>query len=142
MAWRSLADNSIAGRYLRRPGPIGFRRERVETPDGDFVDLDFPGTGLIDGPVVLLLHGLEGSARRGYAIETYRALARRGIRSVGLNFRSCSGELNRTARFYHSGDTGDIRLVARILSARFSGVQFCCISSGTIGSFASTFGRL
>jgi predicted alpha/beta-fold hydrolase len=113
---------TIAGRYLRRPGRISFRRERVETPDGDFVDLDFPLTGPPDGPVVLLLHGLEGSARRGYAIETYRALARVGIRAVGLNFRSCSGELNRTARFYHSGDTADIRLIARLLAGRFPDV--------------------
>lgn len=113
---------TIAGRYLRRPRPLGFRRERIDTPDGDFVDLDFPETGLPDGPIVLLLHGLEGSARRGYAIETYYSLARLGVRSVGLNFRSCSGELNRTARFYHSGDTADIRLVAGILTARFPGV--------------------
>ncbi|HEX6694464.1 MAG TPA: alpha/beta fold hydrolase [Longimicrobiales bacterium] len=118
---------TIAGRYLRRPRSIAFRRERIDTPDGDFVDLDFPETGLSGGPVVLLLHGLEGSARRGYAIETYLALARLGVRSVGLNFRSCSGELNRTARFYHSGDTADIRLVAGILSTRFPGVPLGAI---------------
>ena len=113
---------TIAGRYLRASGPLTFRRERIETGDGDFVDLDFPATGVTDGPVVLLLHGLEGSARRGYAIETYLALARLGIRAVGLNFRSCSGELNRTARFYHSGDTDDIRMVVRLLAARYPDV--------------------
>ncbi|MEO5510211.1 MAG: alpha/beta fold hydrolase [Longimicrobiales bacterium] len=112
---------TIAGRYLRRHPPVPFRRERVDTPDGDFLDLDFaPASDLPgDAPLVLLLHGLEGSARRGYAIETYHALAQRGVRGVGLNFRSCSGEINRAARFYHSGDTGDIRLVARLLRARF-----------------------
>jgi predicted alpha/beta-fold hydrolase len=101
---------------------MAFHRERIDTPDGDFVDLDSPETGLSDGPVVLLLHGLEGSARRGYAVETYHALARRGVRAVGLNFRSCSGELNRTARFYHSGDTADIRLIAGLLADRFPDV--------------------
>jgi uncharacterized protein len=64
-----------------------------------------------DASVVVLFHGLEGSARRGYAINTYRELHQRGIASVGVNFRSCSGESNRTARFYHSGETEDIAFV-------------------------------
>jgi predicted alpha/beta-fold hydrolase len=99
-----------------------FKRERIDTPDGDFLDLDFAPAPRTDSPVVLLLHGLEGSARRGYAIETYRALAQYGVRAVGLNFRSCSGEPNRTARFYHSGETADIGLVARLLADRFPDV--------------------
>jgi len=113
---------TILGRLLRRPEPPAFRRERIELPDGDFVDLDEPVHPLTDGPVVLLLHGLEGSARRGYAINTYRALAAHGIRSVGLNFRSCSGEPNRTARFYHSGETTDIRYILELLAARYPDV--------------------
>jgi predicted alpha/beta-fold hydrolase len=64
-----------------------------------------------DAPLVLKLHGLEGSAHSGYSVELARSLAHRGIRSVGLNFRSCGGEMNRTARFYHSGETGDLALV-------------------------------
>jgi hypothetical protein len=65
------------------------------------------------------LHGLEGSARRGYAISTYNALAANGLRAVGLNFRSCGGEPNLTARFYHSGETGDLRIVLHALEQRF-----------------------
>ena len=113
---------TIAGRYLRRPHPPAFRRERVELPDGDFVDLDFPPPPRPGAPLVLLLHGLEGSARRGYAIITYRELAARGLAAVGLNFRSCSGEPNRAARLYHSGDTEDIRTIARLLRDRFPDV--------------------
>ena len=110
---------TIAGRLLRRPKLPPFERERIDTPDGDFVDLDWPQLGVpAEAPLVLLLHGLEGSARRGYAVHAYRALARRGIAAVGLNFRSCSGEPNRTARFYHSGDTDDIRHVLAVLHAR------------------------
>ena len=56
-----------------------------------------------DAPLVLLLHGLEGSARRSYACETYRQLAQRGVRAVGMNFRSCSGEMNRTRAFTMPG---------------------------------------
>jgi len=100
------------------------RRERVELPDGDFLDLDWAldACGFRpdeQAPLVLVMHGLEGSARSGYALEMYRALARLGIAAVGLNFRSCSGEVNRLPRSYHSGDTGDIRWVLGILRARF-----------------------
>lgn len=122
---------TIAGRLLRRPTPPPFLRERLDTPDGDFLDIDFPpeppGTS-DDSPLVLLLHGLEGSARRGYAINVYRALAAHGIRAAGLNFRSCSGEPNRTPRFYHSGDTEDIRFVLDFLRDRFPRAPL-----GTIG---------
>jgi uncharacterized protein len=124
-AWLPGAHaQTIAGRLLRRAAPPTFRRERVDLPDGDFVDLDhaepaaLTGGAAPDAPIVLLLHGLEGSARRGYAINVYRELAARGVRAVGLNFRSCSGEPNRAARLYHSGDTADIEHVLRLLAAR------------------------
>ena len=59
------------------------------------MDLDVPLAP--DHPVatVVLFHGLEGSARRGYAINTYSELYDRGISAIGVNFRSCSGEPNR-----------------------------------------------
>ena len=114
---------TIAGRLLRRAPAPRFERERIELPDGDFVDLDHVATKKLgdDAPVVLLMHGLEGSARRGYAVNTYGELAIRGVRAVGLNFRSCSGEINRNARFYHSGDTADIEHVLRLLAERYPG---------------------
>jgi hypothetical protein len=66
-----------------------------------------------------LLHGLEGCARSGYAYATYRLAARAGLRPVGMNYRSCSGEMNRTARFYHMGATGDVQQVVRWLREQF-----------------------
>jgi hypothetical protein len=111
------------GRMLRRKDGIIFHRRRINTPDGDFLDLDFPeiaGYLLPEGaPLVLLLHGLEGNARRSYACETYRRLAKLGVRSVGLNYRSCSGEMNRVARFYHSGATDDVALALATLADWF-----------------------
>jgi predicted alpha/beta-fold hydrolase len=110
---------TIIGRFTRHKNGIIFNRRRIDTPDGDFLDLDFPEVAGYplpkNAPLVLLLHGLEGSARRGYAYETYRQLAKLGIRSVGMNYRSCSGEINRVARFYHSGATDDVALVLSIL---------------------------
>lgn len=142
--WLPVAHlQTLAGRFLRpRRSAIRLTRERIETPDGDFLDLDWvaaeevmtarrvaeglapeagrslPSSSGADERLVLVLHGLEGSARRGYALLLYQALAARGIRAVGLNFRSCGGEPNRLARFYHSGETDDARFVLDLLRER------------------------
>ncbi len=114
---------TVAGHYGRVQEGIIFHRWRIDTPDGDFLDLDFPEVaGHLppdDAPLVLLLHGLEGSARSSYAYETYRQLARRGVRSVGINFRSCSGQINRKPYTYHAGATGDVILVLEQLQRWF-----------------------
>lgn len=111
---------TVGARWSRSRRGVRLRRERLTLPDGDFLDLDWADVPARRPPVlVLLLHGLEGSARSGYALETYRQLARYGIPSVGLNFRSCSGELNRGDRLYHSGETDDTRFVIRTLRTRF-----------------------
>jgi predicted alpha/beta-fold hydrolase len=54
-------------------------------------------------------------------LVTYRELLRRGLRPIGLNFRSCGGEPNRRPRFYHSGETGDLRFTLDYLSSRLTG---------------------
>ena len=128
---RGRHAQTIGGRYVRRKRGVRFRRERIDTPDGDFVHIDFadvPGATWADlgdsAPIVVLFHGLEGSARTGYAYETYRLLAGLGVRAVGLNFRSCSGEPNLTPRLYHSGDNRDAALVIDLLRERFGDVPF------------------
>ena len=110
---------TIAGRFLRKARALPLTRERWTTPDDDFVDLDFAPRISDDAPIVVLFHGLEGSALRGYALNSYAELAKHGVSAVGLNFRSCSGELNHAARFYHSGETEDIRFVIARLRERF-----------------------
>ena len=99
-------------RRLRPP----LRRERLELPDGDFVDLDW--TLNASGPIVIILHGLEGSSRSHYARGMLTSLPQHGMRAVLMHFRGCSGEPNRLARAYHSGDTGDIDFLVRTLKAR------------------------
>jgi predicted alpha/beta-fold hydrolase len=96
----------------------------VTTPDGDFVDLDWVrGPAAPGAPVLLVLHGLEGSALSHYAGAMLADAAARGWRGVALNFRSCSGEPNYLPRFYHSGDTGDLDHVMRTLVAREPDIQ-------------------
>ncbi len=123
---------SVTGALIRSRHGVIFYRERIDTPDGDFLDLDIAevvGKPLPEqAPVALLLHGLEGNARRPYALELYRQLAARGVRSVGMNFRSCSGELNRTERMYHAGATDDVALVHDWIDRRFPS-----LSKGMVG---------
>lgn len=101
--------------FRKVPG-INYRRERIDTPDGDFLDLDHSLVG--SDRAVLLSHGLEGDSGRAYMKGMARAFNARGWDSVSLNFRGCSGEPNRTPRTYHSGKTEDIhRAVEHLLSA-------------------------
>jgi uncharacterized protein len=101
---------------------VPLSRERVPTADGDFVDLDWLD-GPAESPLVLVLHGLEGSARSHYVTGLLRLTQARGWRGVALNFRGCSGEQNRRPRFYHSGETGDLDAVVRLLVEREPGVR-------------------
>jgi len=111
---------TIGARLLRSRTGIELRRERLELPDGDFVDLDWVVPDQT-APLVLVLHGLEGSARSKYVLELHRQLAATGLASVGMNFRSCSGEPNRLPRLYHSGETEDLRHVLNLLRERYPG---------------------
>jgi len=98
------------------PPPLGLRRERLITPDNDFIDIDWCGEG--DQPLIILLHGLTGSSRSGYIKGLQRTLLTQGVRSVALNFRGCSGEYNHSARCYHSGETEDIHFLYQTIRLR------------------------
>ncbi len=89
----------------------------MATDDGDFLDLDWLDA-IPSAPLLLVLHGLEGDVTSHYVVGLVQEAAKRGWRAVVLNFRSCSGELNRLPRFYHSGDTGDLDTVIRLVIDR------------------------
>ncbi|MFL5398759.1 MAG: YheT family hydrolase [Myxococcales bacterium] len=92
---------------LFRPGPrVPVRRERWELSDGDFLDVDRMD-GPLEAPLLVVLHGLEGSSSSHYVRGLLGEARARGWRGLALNFRSCSGEPNRLLRSYHSGETGD-----------------------------------
>ncbi len=116
--YRGRHLQTLWGPLLRRGRRPSLRRERLETPDGDFVDLDWLAAGPEGAPLVLILHGLEGSVRSHYAQGLLREAGRLGLRAAVLHFRSCSGEVNRLARLYHSGDTGDLEWVVEGLLKR------------------------
>lgn len=96
------------------------RRERWETPDGDFLDVDLLEAD-VSRPHLLVLHGLEGSSRAGYVAQILRGAAERGWGALAMNFRSCSGEENRLARSYHSGAIEDPLFVIGRMRERIRG---------------------
>jgi predicted alpha/beta-fold hydrolase len=118
-----------SAKLARRHGvaPTRFRRERWDTPDGDFIDVDFalPSAGstvaaATDTPLLVLFHGLEGSSQSHYAQAFAHAAAQRGMAYAVPHFRGCSGELNRAPRAYHSGDFEEIGWVLQRLRSRVS----------------------
>ncbi len=115
---------TLLARALRSPSGPKFRRERIETPDGDFLDVDWAPDPGERAPVVLVIHGLEGSSRRSYIRSVCRDLLARGIRPVAMNFRGCGGEMNRAPRFYHSGETGDPTFLLETIRKRYPERRF------------------
>ena len=108
--------------YARRVhGPMPqFRRERWDTPDGDFVDVDWLD-GAAGETLLVLFHGLEGSTQSQYA-QAFAGFAReRGLSYAVPHFRGCSGELNRAPRAYHSGDWEEINWILRRFRAQHAG---------------------
>jgi len=115
-AWLPGGHAQTIWPLLIKPQPLKLRRERWETPDGDFVDVDHLD-GPRDAPLLVLFHGLEGSANSHYALSTAHACKKAGWRLALPHFRGCSGELNRRPRAYHSGDSDEIDWILRRLYA-------------------------
>lgn len=120
-AWwlRNRHAQTIWRRVIGRTPSLTYRRERLETSDGDFLDLDWlDPPPRPTSPLVIVLHGLEGSSRAKYVLGLLVEASARGWDGVAVNFRSCSGELNRLPRFYHSGETKDVDQIVASLIAR------------------------
>lgn len=124
---RGAHRQTLTAHFTRRKGRLRYRRERWDTPDGDFLDIDFAeadGASWAelghDAPVGLVIHGLGGSAESGYVWDACRELARRGIRPVAMNCRGSSGQPNRRDRLYHAGDDVDPGFVLDRLHERFA----------------------
>lgn len=102
---------------VRRRPRTQLNRQRLELTDGDFIDLDHT-TSATGTAQVLVLHGLEGSSESNYAAGILNALSASGLHAVLMHFRGCSGQANRLARSYHSGETGDLQFVVDHLRRR------------------------
>lgn len=103
---------------LREKAPVD-KNERLELPDGDFIDLAWATGNLPDeAPLVVILHGLGGSVQSRYVSGFMHAFNKVGWRAVLMHFRGASEEPNRLPRAYHSGDTGDLHYLLQVLNQR------------------------
>lgn len=111
--WQNAGHMQTVARALFSKERLPYRRERIDTPDGDFLDLDWYPALEADGRALFVFcHGLEGDSASTYIPLTVHALARHHrFHYLAWNYRGCSGELNRRARFYHLGETEDLATV-------------------------------
>ncbi len=111
--------------YFRPASQFPTTHERFELMDGDFIDAHWVGSKT--GPIVIVLHGLEGSIKSIYANAMLNAIIKQGWRGLFLHFRNCSNNINRSDVTNHIGDTLDIMNIIGIIRHREPNVQLACI---------------
>jgi uncharacterized protein len=107
---------------------LPFERERVITPDGDFLDLDWLKNS--SNSLVIISHGLEGNSRRPYMVGMARHFFLNGFDVLNWNFRGCSEELNKKPIFYHSGATYDLDFVVNHAAGNYENMYLIGFSLG------------
>lgn len=112
--------------YFRKSQPLTTRDQRFELIDGDFIDAQWVGEAS-SGPIVIVLHGLEGSIRSIYANAMLHAIAKEGWRGLFLHFRNCSTNTNRTDFTNHIGDTLDIMNILSIVRHQEPDASIACV---------------
>ncbi|MES2731758.1 MAG: alpha/beta fold hydrolase [Bacteroidota bacterium] len=129
---------TIIPSLLRKVKGVNYRRERIQTPDGDFLDLDWSSTKSLANTdkrspkLAILSHGLEGDSSRPYILGMVRELNAQGWDALAWNFRGCSGETNHQLRFYHSGATDDLGLLVThaLQSGQYTSIALIGFSLG------------
>lgn len=114
---RNAHLQTISPFLLRTPAEIPLRIERLETPDGDFIDIGWSGEHNVGASIAVLIHGLTGGFQSKYLRGLAQRLAANGWRVVILQLRG-AGEPNRTHHLYNHGDTADLRWLWLLLRAR------------------------
>ena len=117
---------------FRRVKGVVYERERIETPDDDFLDLDWlrsPG----NKKLIIITHGLEGNSRAHYMQGTAKYFFQNGWDALAWNCRSCSGEMNRQFRMYHHGDTEDLETVIHHAITQ-GGYEVVCLAGYSMGA--------
>lgn len=103
--------STVYAGILRKIIDFEQKRERIELPDSDFLDLDWSFYGTPTQKVAIIIHGLEGNAQRAYIAGSAKEFNANGYDVCAINLRTCSGETNRLFRSYHSGATEDLDAV-------------------------------
>lgn len=111
--WNGHVHTVYASRY-RKSMQVPYKRERWETPDKDFLDVDLIQHGKRD--LIIIGHGLEGHSRRPYITNTAKLFSDNGWDVCAWNCRSCSGEINRQPKLYSHADTSDLAYIIEKMS--------------------------
>ena len=120
--------NTIYSSLFRRIKRIPFKRKRIETTDNDFLDVDLIDNG--SKKIVILCHGLEGSSNSKYILATAKLLSKNGYSIAAMNYRFCSGEINRQLITYHSGKTDDLHTVINYVLPNYDAIYLVGFSLG------------
>jgi predicted alpha/beta-fold hydrolase len=120
--------NTIYSSLFRKTKPLSFKRKRIETLDKDFLDIDLIENG--SKKIVILCHGLEGSSDSKYIQATAKLLSLNGYSVAAMNYRFCSGEINRQLITYHSGKTDDLHVVINYVLPNYDSVYLVGFSLG------------
>jgi predicted alpha/beta-fold hydrolase len=113
---------------FRKVNAPNYSRERIATPDGDFLDLDWINTK--SNKCVIISHGLEASSNATYVKAMSNYFSKNTFTTCAWNFRGCSGEMNKKFPFYHIGDTNDLETVINHVAKRFSEIYLIGFSIG------------
>lgn len=95
--------------FFSKVGLVPYQRERMELPDGDFLDLDWVRGG--NKSLIIVSHGFEGNAKDHFIEKSAEFLHPKGYDILVWHYRSCSHEINRLPRFYDHGDIEDLQKV-------------------------------
>ncbi len=132
---------TIAAKWLRRKHTFSGVKSSLETPDDDFIDLmwtQLPERGNTK-PIIVILHGLAGSAESHYAKGILQTIKNKGWIGVLMHFRGCSGRPNRQGRSYHSGDTRDIGFLTQWLHAQFPNAPLAAVGYSLGGNVLTKY---
>lgn len=124
--------STIYSALFRKVKDIDYRRERLELPDGDFMDLDWSCPDGCSDTLAVLLHGLEGDSQRPYILGMAAQMNRLGYPVLAVNFRGCSGTSNRLFRSYHAGNTEDLQSV--LSHVKLKGYANCILIGFSLGA--------
>jgi len=116
--FRNGHRQSIYPTIFRRVLGVNYRRERINTPDDDFLDLDWV-SGQSD-KLAIISHGLEGNSTRAYIKGMVKAVTTAGFDALAWNFRGCGGSINRQPKLYHSGSYKDLETVIEHVFRRYN----------------------
>lgn len=121
---------TIIPSLFRQVEGVPYERERLLTPDDDFLDVDWSRVG--SDKLLVLSHGLEGDSERPYIQGMVKAFNQQGVDAMAWNYRSCSGEPNQLLRSYHLGASDDLDFVLRhaLKSGRYHTVYLVGFSAG------------